>query len=78
MRAWQATCIVGVITFMGMIYLVGGNTPGATVPDAMPEGAVSAKTPDAPSLSAAVPEASAEPGNALGSSDPLLRAVFRP
>jgi hypothetical protein len=44
-----------------MIYLVGGNTPGTTVPEA----AVSAKTPDA--LSAAVPEATAEPGRALGS-----------
>jgi len=46
-----------------MIYLVGGNTPGAIVPEA----AVSAKTPDAPALSAAVPEATAEPGSALGS-----------
>jgi hypothetical protein len=43
-----------------MIYLVGGNTPGAIVPEA----AVSAKTP---ALSAAVPEATAEPGSALGS-----------
>ena len=59
----QATCIVGAITFTGMIYLVGGNMPGATVPEA----AVSAKTPDAPALSAAMPEASAEPGSALGS-----------
>ena len=38
---------------------LGGNTPGATVPDAMPEAAVSAETPGAPALSAAVPEASA-------------------
>ena len=28
MKALQATCIVGAITFTGMIYLVGGNTPG--------------------------------------------------
>ena len=63
MKALQATCIVGAITFTGMIYLVGGNTPGATVPEA----AVSAETPDAPALSAAVPEASAEPGSAFGS-----------
>ena len=62
MKVLQATCIVGAITFTGMIYLVGGNTPGATVPEA----AVSAKTPDAPALSAAVPEATAEPGSALG------------
>jgi hypothetical protein len=33
----------------------------------VPEAAVSAKTPDAPALSAAVPEATAEPGSALGS-----------
>src|SRR6185437_10996444 len=61
MKVLQATCIVSAITFTGMIYLVGGNTPGTTVPEA----AVSAKTPDA--LSAAVPEATAEPGRALGS-----------
>ena len=41
MKALQATCIVGAITFTGMIYLVGGNTPSATVPEAMPEVAVS-------------------------------------
>ena len=63
MKVLQATCIVGAITFTGMIYLVGGNTPRETVPEA----AVSAKTPDAPALSAAVPEATAEPGSALGS-----------
>ena len=63
MKALQATCIVGAITFTGMIHQVGGNTPGATVPEA----AVSAKTPDASALSAAVPEATAEPGSALGS-----------
>jgi hypothetical protein len=63
MKVLQAACIVGAITFTGMIHLVGGNTPGATVPEA----AVSAKTPDAPALSAAVPEATAEPGSALGS-----------
>jgi hypothetical protein len=63
MKALQATCVVGAITFTGMIYLVGGNTPSATVPEA----AVSAETPNAPALPAAVPEASAEPGGALGS-----------
>jgi Transglycosylase SLT domain len=62
MKALQATCIVGAITFTGMIYLVGGNTPGATVPEA----AVSAETPGAPALSAAVPEASAGSGAELG------------
>jgi hypothetical protein len=66
MKALQATCIVGAITFTGIINQVGGNTPGATVPDAMPEAAVSAETPGAPTLSAAVPEASAGPGTALG------------
>jgi len=48
MKALQATCIVGAITFTGIIHQVGGNTPGATVPDAMPEAAVSAETPGAP------------------------------
>ena len=66
MKALQATCIVGAITFTGMIHQVGGNTPGATVPDAMPEAAVSAETPGASALSAAVPEASAGPGTVLG------------
>jgi hypothetical protein len=65
MKALQATCIVGAITFTG-IHQVGGNTPGVTVPDAMLEAAVSAETPGAPALSAAVPEASAGPGTALG------------
>jgi Transglycosylase SLT domain len=59
MKALQATCIVGAITFTGVIHQVGGNTPGATVPDAMPEAAVSVETPGVPALSAAVPEASA-------------------
>src|SRR3981189_2298273 len=66
MKALRATCIGGAITFTGMILQVGGNTPGATVPDAMPEAAVSAETPGAPALSAAVPEASAGPGTTLG------------
>jgi hypothetical protein len=66
MKALQATCIVGAITFTGMIHQVGGNTPGTTVPDAMPEAAVSAETPGVPALSAAVPKASAGPGTALG------------
>jgi len=66
MKALQAICIVGAITFTGMIHQVGGNTPGATVPDAMPEAAVSAETPGAPALSAAVPEASGGPGTVLG------------
>ena len=83
MKALQAICIVGAITFTGMIHQVGGNTPGATVPDAMPEAAVSAETPGAPALSAAVPEASGGPGTVLGAelgsvpgagSGPSLRA----
>ncbi len=79
MKALQATCIVGAITFTGMIHQVGGNTPGATVPDAMPEAAVSAETPGAPALSAAVPEASAGPGSALGAElGSVPRAVAGP
>jgi Transglycosylase SLT domain len=75
MKALQATCIVGAITFTGMIYLVGGNTPVATVPDAMPGAPMSAETPGRPALSATVPKASAEPGNALGS---VPATIYRP
>jgi hypothetical protein len=64
MKALQATCLVGAITFMGIHQV--GTMPGMTVPDAMPEAAVSAETPGAPALCAAVPEASAGPGAALG------------
>src|SRR6516165_5568890 len=66
MKALQATCIVGAITFTGMIHQVGGYPPGPTVPDAIPEAAVNAETPGAPALSAAVLEASAGPRTALG------------
>jgi hypothetical protein len=66
MKVLQATCIVGAITFTGMIHQVGGTTPGATVPDAMPEAAASSETPGAPARSAVVPEASAGPGTVLG------------
>ena len=43
MRALQATCILGAITFTGMIHQVGGATPGVTAPRAMPEAAASAE-----------------------------------
>jgi hypothetical protein len=79
MKALQATCIVGAITFTGMVHQVGGGTLSATVPDVMPEAAVSAETPDAPARSVAVPAASAGPGTALGAergSEP--GAVFGP
>ena len=66
MKALQATCIVGAITLTGVIHQFGGNAPRATVPDAMPEAAVSAETPGAPAPSAAVPEATAGPGTVLG------------
>jgi soluble lytic murein transglycosylase-like protein len=65
MKALQATCIVGAIAFTVMIHQLGGNTPGASVPEAMPEAAASAETPGAPALSAAVPEPSAGPATAL-------------
>jgi hypothetical protein len=74
MKALQATCIVGAITFIG-IHQVGPNMPGVTVRDAMPEAAVSAETPSASALCAAVPEASAGPGTALGAE---LGSVPRP
>ena len=63
MKALQVTCIVGAVTLTGIIHLVGGNRPVATVPDAMPEAAVNAETP---ALFAAVPEATTGPGTALG------------
>jgi hypothetical protein len=66
MKALQATCISGAITFTAMILQVGGKTPDATVPDTMREAAVSAKTLDAPALSAVMPEAPARAGTALG------------
>jgi hypothetical protein len=59
MKAWLAACIVGAITFTGTFYLLGGNTPAVTVPDAMPKAAASVETSAAPAL-AAVPAASAE------------------
>ena len=59
MKVLQASCILGAITFAGTIQPVGGNTPGATVPDAMPEAAVSVEKLGAAALSAALPEASA-------------------
>jgi Transglycosylase SLT domain len=65
MKALQATCIVGAITFIG-IHQVGPNLPSVTVPDGMPEAAVSGEMPRAPALCAAVPEASVGPGTALG------------
>ena len=83
MKAWLAACIVGAITFTGTFYLLGGNTPAVTVPEAMPEAAVSDETPAWPALSAAVPEASAEvatapeaePGSVTGTvSAPSLTA----
>ena len=66
MKAWLAACIVGAITFTGTFYLLGGNTPAVTVPEAMPEAAVSDETPAWPALSAAMPEASAEVATASG------------
>src|SRR5581483_9928618 len=35
MKAVLATCIAGAIAFTGMIWLVGGYTPGAAAPDVM-------------------------------------------
>jgi len=44
MKVLQAACIVGAIAFTGMIHQVA-ETPGVTLPDAMPEAVVSAETP---------------------------------
>jgi Transglycosylase SLT domain len=59
MKALKATFIVGALVFAGMFYLVGGNWPGGTVPDA-----AITETPDAAALPAAMP---AEPGSVLSS-----------
>src|SRR5882757_6427272 len=62
MKALQAACLVGAITFTGMIHQVGGSTPDATVPEA----AASTRTPGSAALSAAVAETSGGPGTAPG------------
>jgi hypothetical protein len=72
MKALQVTYIVGAITLTGIIYLVGGSRPVATVPDAMPKAAVNAETP---ALSAAVPEATTGPGTALRAEVGLVTAA---
>ena len=69
MKAWQVICIAGVIASTGM-YLAAGNRPVATVPEAMPEAAVTAVKP---LLSAAVPEAM--PEAAVTAVKPLLSAA---
>jgi hypothetical protein len=65
MNVLQAACIVGAITFTGMIYQVGGNTLGATGLHATSEAAGSAEKAGAPPLSA-VQEASDRPRTVLG------------
>jgi hypothetical protein len=45
MKALQTTCIVGLIAFTGL-YLTGGNSPVATVSDAMPQAAANALAPE--------------------------------
>jgi len=80
MKALQATCIVGAITLTGIvIHQVGGNTPDATVPDAMPQAVVSAERPGAPAVSAPIPEVSAGSGTALGAElGPVAGAISGP
>jgi hypothetical protein len=74
MRALQAICIVGAITFTGVIHQVA-HTPSVTVPDAMREAEVSAETLASPALSAAVPEAPAGPETVPAvASGPLVTA----
>ncbi len=70
MKALQAVCAVGAMTFTGMIYQFGGNTPAATAPDTMPEATASVAMSAAPALSAAVsaiPDESISPGAELAS-----------
>ena len=72
MNALQVTCIVGAIAFTGVIFQIGRNTPDETLTGAMPEAAI---TLGAPALSAAVPEASAEPETTLGAEPGLVTAA---
>ena len=65
MKAWLAACIVGAITFTGITYLLGGNTPAVAVPDALPQAAANAEMPAPPALAAVVPEASAQVATSL-------------
>jgi Transglycosylase SLT domain len=55
MKALQVACVLGAIAFVGVLYQLGGNTPGATVPQA----AARADALEAPAPSATVPHASA-------------------
>ena len=66
MKLLQATGIAGAIAFAGIIHQVAATPPGAAMPGAMPEAAVSDETPGAPELSAAVPEEPARPATAVG------------
>ena len=68
MKAWQTTCIVGLVAATGF-YLAGSNSPFATVPDALPEAAANAV---APSLYA---EASAKLAAALRAGSGSLTSV---
>ena len=64
-KALLATCIVGATAFAGMIYQLGGNTPGAALPDATPDTAASTGMLGTPALSVAMPEVSAGLGMAV-------------
>ena len=68
MKAWQTTCIVGLIAVTGF-YLAGGNRPAATVPDAMPEAAAVAPALYADASARLAAALRAEPGS-VTSADP--------
>jgi hypothetical protein len=69
MKVLQTTCIAGLIAFTGF-YLVGGNRPVTTVPDALPEAATNAFAP------ALYAQASAKLAEALrAASRPLTAAA---
>lgn len=74
MKALQTTCIVGLIAFMGL-YLTGGNSPVATVPDAMPEAAANALAPElyAEALAKLAVALRAQPGSVTSAGpEPLM------
>ena len=76
MKAWQTTCIVGLIALMGF-YLAGSNRPVATVPNAMPEAATNALAPALyAEASARLAQAlRAEPGSVTSAGPGPLMAV---
>ncbi len=77
MKALQTTCTVGLIAFTGL-YLTGGNSLVATVPDAMPQAAANALAPElyAEALAKLAVALRAQPGTVTSAGpEPLMAAA---